>query len=284
MNVPEGIVDAHVHYWNPSLLPYGWLKELPSLNRPFTPEDYSTASAHAGVGKIVFVESGCDASRALDEVDWVTSLALRESRISAIVASAPIELGTGVREHLTRLSKRPLVKGVRRLLQGEAEADYCLNPGFLQGTGLLEEFGFSMDLCIRHDQLAAVTELVRQFPGVSFILDHFGKPPVKKGELEPWHSQLREFAKLPNVTCKVSGLTTEADWECWTAADLKPYFDTVLESFGADRVIFAGDWPVCTLATEYQRWVSTVAELTSSLPAEDAVKLFRSNAERIYRI
>jgi L-fuconolactonase len=284
MNVPEGIVDAHVHYWNPSLLPYGWLKELPSLNRPFTPEDYSTASAHAGVGKIVFVESGCDASRALDEVDWVTSLALRESRISAIVASAPIELGTGVREHLTCLAERPLVKGVRRLLQGEAESDYCLRPGFLEGMGLLEEFGFTMDLCIRHEQLAAVTELVRQFPGVSFILDHFGKPPVKKGELEPWHSQLRKFAKLPNVTCKVSGLTTEADWEYWTAADLKPYFDTVMESFGADRVIFAGDWPVCTLATEYQRWVSTVAELISYLPTEDAVKLFRSNAERIYRI
>lgn len=284
MNVPKGIVDAHVHYWDPSLLPYGWLKELPSLNRPFTPEDYSTASAHAGVGKIVFVESGCDASRALDEVDWVTSLALREPRISAIVANAPIELGTGVREHLTRLAERPLVKGVRRLLQGEAESDYCLRPGFLEGMGLLEEFGFTMDLCIRHEQLAAATELVRQFPGVSFILDHFGKPPVKKGELEPWHSQLREFAKLPNVTCKVSGLTTEADWECWTAADLKPYFDTVMESFGADRVIFAGDWPVCTLATEYQHWVSTVAELISYLPTEDAVKLFRSNAERIYRI
>ena len=284
MNLPNGIVDAHVHYWDPSLLPYGWLKELPSLNRPFTPEDYSTASAHAGVGKIVFVESGCDASGALDEVDWVTSLALRETRISAIIANAPLELGNGIKAHLSRLAKRPLVKGVRRLLQGEHKTDYCLMPGFLEGMCLLEEFGFTMDLCIRHEQLAAVTELVRQFPGVSFILDHFGKPPVKKGELEPWHSQLREFAKLPNVTCKVSGLTTEADWECWTAVDLKPYFDTVLESFGADRVIFAGDWPVCTLATEYQRWVSTVAELTSSLSAEDAVKLFRSNAERIYRI
>ena len=140
------------------------------------------------------------------------------------------------------------------------------------------------ELCIRHDQLVGVTDLARKFLGVLFILDHFGKPPVKQGELEPWSSQLRQLARLPNVSCKVSGLTTEADWEQWTAADLKPYFETVLESFGPNRVIFAGDWPVCTLATEYQRWVGTVAELTSLLSAEDSAKLFCSNAERIYRI
>jgi L-fuconolactonase len=284
MKLPEGIVDAHVHYWDPARLPYGWLKGLPSLDRSFMPEDFSMASAGAGISKIVFVESGCDAPRALDEVDWVTTLAQREPRIRAIVANAPLELGNGVREHLTRLAERPLVKGVRRLLQGEPEADYCLKPGFLEGTGLLEGFGFSMDLCIHHNQLVAVTELVRKFPGIHFILDHFGKPLVKQGVMEPWLTQLRELADLPNISCKVSGLTTEADCENWTEIDLKPYFDAVLESFGAERVIFAGDWPVCTLAADYQRWVKTVAELTSSLSMEDSAKLFRSNAERIYRI
>jgi|APCry1669189070_1035195.scaffolds.fasta_scaffold09264_2 L-fuconolactonase len=284
MKLPEGLVDAHVHYWDPIILPYGWLKGLPFLDRPFVPQDYSAVSAQAGVVKIVFVESGCDPSRALDEVDWVVSLALHEPRIRAVVANAPVELGGGVRDHLMRLAERPLVKGVRRLLQGEREVDYCLSPGFIEGVRLLKGFGFSMDLCIRHEQLAPATELAAKVPGVHFILDHFGKPPVKQGALEPWRSQLRELAGLPNVSCKVSGLTTEADWERWTAADLKPYFDAVIESFGPDRVIFGGDWPVCTLATEYQRWVGAVAELTSSLSAEDSAKLFRSNAERIYRI
>lgn len=279
-----GIVDAHVHYWDTSLLCYDWLEDLPALNRSFLPRDFSEASAKADVSKIIFVESGCDPSQGLEEVDWVNSLTLQEPRIRGIVAHAPLESGSLANERLMRLADRPLVKGVRRLLQGEKEADYCLRREFLEGVALLPGFGFSMDLCIRHEQLAAVTQLAAKVPDVRFILDHFGKPPVRRGELEPWRSQLREFAKLPNVNCKLSGLTTEADWEKWTTADLKPYFETVLESFGPDRVIFAGDWPVCTLATGYGRWVDTVAELTAFLSTEDTGKLFRSNAERIYRV
>ena len=284
MNLPDGLVDAHVHYWDPSLLPYGWLKELPSLDRSFLQADYAAASCGSGVSKIVFVEGGCDPDRSLDEVDWVRSLADHEPRIRAVVAYAPLEAGRGVRDHLMHLAQRPLVRGVRRPLQGEAEDGFCLRPGFVEGVGLLEEHGFTMDLCIRHVQLADVTELAAMVPGVHFILDHFGKPPVKNGGLEPWRSQLGKLAQLPNVSCKISGLTTEADWSRWRPSSLKPYFDTVIESFGPDRLIYAGDWPVCTLATGYQRWVETVAELTASLPAADAEKLFRSNAERVYRI
>jgi L-fuconolactonase len=281
---PEALVDAHVHYWDPALRPYEWLGELPSLNRLFLPRDFSEATEGCAVSKIVFVESGCQSSFSLDEVDWVASLALTDNRISGIVANAPLEEGTGVREHLIRLAARPLVRGVRRLLQGESDVDFCLRAGFLVGVRLLKDFGFTMDLCIRHEQLPSVTELATKVPEVQFILDHFGKPPVKRGETEPWRSRLRTMASLPNVSCKVSGLTTEADWEQWTAADLKPYFDAVMDSFGPDRIVFAGDWPVCTLATDYRRWVETVSELTSSLSAEDSAKLFRLNAERIYRI
>lgn len=281
---PTNITDAHVHYWDPSLRPYGWLGELHSLNKPFLPADFSKATGGIGISRIIFVESGCDASHAIDEVDWVSSLAVGDSRIAGIVANAPLELGSGVRNHLIRLAERPLVKGVRRLLQGEIDPDFCLRTGFLEGVAMLQEFGFTMDLCIRHEQLPSAIRLAAEVPQVQFILDHFGKPPVKQGKAEPWEYLVREFAALPNVACKVSGLTTEADWERWTPADLKPYFDTVLDYFGADRIIFAGDWPVCTLATEYQRWVQTVSELTASLSAEDSAKLFNSNAERIYRI
>ncbi len=284
MKISGGIVDAHVHYWNPGLLTYSWLKELPSLDRPFLPQDYSEVSKLADVRKMIFVESGCDPSQSLAEVEWASSLSLEDSRISGIVAHAPLEQGEAVRQHLSQLSARPLVKGVRRLLQGESEVDFCLNPDFITGVRLLKEFNFSMDLCIRHEQLASVTGLVRKVPGVDFVLDHFGKPPVKAGALEPWRSQLRMLAGLPNVSCKVSGLATEAEWQTWRPSDLKPYFETVLEFFGTDRVIFGGDWPVCTLASEYRRWLDTVLELTDSLSATACRKLFHSNAARTYHL
>ncbi len=284
MNLPETIVDSHVHLWNPAELRLAWLDGLPALNRAFLPEDFTRTSAATNVGKMIFVECGVEPSQSLTEVDWASAVAKTETRLRGIVAQAPLELGADVREHLVQLSHRPLVKGVRRILQGERDTEFCLRPEFIAGVKLLADFGFSFDVCIRHEQLPAVTELVRRVPNVTFILDHFGKPPVKAGENEPWATQLKALAKLPNVSCKISGLTTEGDWKNWQSEHLKPYFDTTLEAFGFDRVLYGGDWPVCTLATEYQGWVNTVLEMTASASQAEREQLFKTNAERIYHV
>jgi len=279
-----GIVDSHVHFWNPQAFRYPWLDDLPVLNRAFLPETFSQASAGAGVAKMVFVECGREVSESLQEVDWVSGLAKADPRLCAIVAHASLENGSAARAELDSLAGRPLVKGVRRLLQGEPEAGFCLWDGFVAGVKLLAEYAFTFDLCIRHDQLRAVTELVRRVPEVNFVLDHFGKPPVREATVEPWAADLKALGKLSNVSCKISGLTTEADWAIWSPAELRPYFDTVLEAFGFDRILFGGDWPVCTLATDYQRWIETVAGFVDEASPDERDKLFRSNAERIYRI
>ena len=284
MNPIDAILDSHVHLWNPGALQYAWLGGLPMLNRAMLLEEFAAASAGRKVAKMIFVECGCDVSQALEEVDWVCALAKYEPRLQGVVAQAPVELGAAVRAHLQQLSARSLVKGVRRLLQGESEVAFCLRPDFVAGVRLLADFQFTFDLCIGHEQLPAVTELARRVPEVQFVLDHFGKPPVKAGQLEPWATQLRALAQLPNVACKISGLTTEADWTNWRPEHLRPYFDTALEAFGPDRVLFGGDWPVCTLATDYSRWVDAVLTLTATASAEDRRKLFQSSAERIYRI
>jgi L-fuconolactonase len=281
--IPKSLVDSHVHYWDPSRLPYGWLGDIPSLNKPFLPSDH-TACAGTDVRRIIVVEAGCDPDRALDEAVWLSSLAEEDPRIAGVVAQAPLEQGVGVTAHLDQLSAIPLVRGVRRLLQGEADPGFCLDSGFIAGVALLEKYGFTMDLCIRHEQLPAVTELVTRVPGVHFILDHCGKPPVKSGALDPWRECIGALACLPNVSCKLSGLATEADWESWKTSDLHPYVRAVLENFGPERVIFGGDWPVCTLATGYRQWVETVGELTSTLSERDTAIIFHSNAERIYRL
>ena len=284
MKPVANIVDSHVHVWDPARLPYPWLDSLPELNRAFLPADFAVASANAGMTKMIFVECGCDPSQNMAEVDWISTLARSEPRLCGVVAHVPVESGAAIAAHLEQLAAWPLVRGVRRLLQGERDPEFCLHSDFVDGVKRLAAFQFTFDICIRHEQLPAVTELVRRAPEIQFILDHCGKPPVRTGKIEPWATTLRALAALPNVCCKISGLATEADWKDWRTGDLKPYVDTVLESFGFDRVLFGGDWPVCTLATTYQRWLETVWELTSSASAAHRAKIFQTNAERIYRV
>ena len=278
------IVDAHVHLWNPAQLRYAWLDGLPTLNRAFLPEDFAAASAGANVCKIIFVESGCEPVQGLAEANWISDLAKAEPRMKGVVANAPLEKGGCVRADLEKLAANPLVKGVRRNLQGERDSEFCLRPEFLAGVELLAGSGFTFDLCIRHDQLRAAAELVRRVPQVNFVLDHFGKPDVRGKKTEPWAADLKTLAASPNVVCKMSGLTTEANWKNWQAADLRFYFERALECFGFDCILFGGDWPVATLATSYQRWLETVQDYFSFATEIDRIKLFQTNAERIYRV
>jgi L-fuconolactonase len=280
----SSIVDSHVHLWNPAQFRYAWLDGLPALNRAFLPADFSTASASADVRKMIFVECGCEPTQSLAEVNWISSLAECEPRLKGIVAHASLENGAATRAELQELAKRKLVKGVRRNLQGERDAQFCLRPNFITGMKLLAEFGFTFDLCIRHDQLPMAAGLVRSLPQVTFVLDHFGKPDVRGKKAEPWAADLKVFAGMSNVVCKISGLTTEADWKNWQPDDLKCYFETVVEVFGFDRLLFGGDWPVATLATSYIRWLETVQKYISFATETDQIKVFQTNAERIYRV
>lgn len=278
------IVDSHVHLWNPAQFRYSWLDGLPALDRAFLPRDFSLASAKTDVRKIIFVECDCGPAQNLAEIDWVSDFANKEPRLKGAVVYAPVEKGEAIRADLEMLAGRPLVKGVRRNLQGEREVQFGLRPEFIAGVKVLAEFGFTFDLCIRHEQMRSVAELVKRAPQVTFVLDHFGKPDVRGNKIEPWAKNLKTLAALPNVVCKISGLTTEADWENWQPDDLKYYFETALECFGFDRILFGGDWPVATLATSYIRWLETVQNYFSFATETDQIKLFQTNAERIYRV
>jgi L-fuconolactonase len=278
------LVDSHVHLWNPAQFRYAWLDHWPALNRVFLPADFAVASAGVNANKLIFVESGCELAQSLAEVDWVAGLAKVEPRLQGIIAHAPLEKGEAVRSELEKLASRPLVKGVRRNLQGEQELAFCLRPEFIGGIRLLANFGFTFDLCVRHEKLHIAAELARRVPQVAFVLDHFGKPDVRSKQTGSWAADLKVLAARPNVACKISGLTTEADWNHWQPSDLKFYFGWALECFGFDRVLFGGDWPVATLATSYERWVQTVQDSLSFVRDVDQIKLFQTNAERIYRV
>ncbi len=278
------LVDTHLHIWDLGRLRYPWLSSVPLLNRNHLIEDFRRACGSVQVAKMVLVQCECDPALSPAEADWVTEVARTEPRLRGIVAQAPLEKGDAVNAALARLAANPLVKGVRRLIQSEADDAFCVRPDFVRGVQALHAHGLSFDICIFHRQLGNAIKLVRQCPDVSFVLDHIGKPDIKAGQLDPWRAELRELAKLENVSCKLSGLVTEADFAQWKPADLKPYIDHVVECFGFARVMFGGDWPVSTQASDYPRWVATLDDALHGCSTDELQRLYVRNAEAFYRV
>jgi len=287
--MPLAVVDSHIHFWDPARIAYPWHSGAPAIARPHLPADLM-AEARANpdveidIQGIVFVEADCRADQRLDEAAWVAELAAQEPRIQAIVASAALEEGPdAVRLQLDALTRLPLVRGIRRLIQSEAPG-FCTQPAFVEAVQSLTDYGLRFDICIRHYQMEDAIRLVEQCPDVSFVLDHFGKPAVKEGLFEPWATHLQALASFPNVQCKLSGLATEADHDNWTREQLRPYIDHAIAAFGIDRVFYGGDWPVAKLAIAYTTWIATLDWATAHLGEEAQQRIFSTNARRFYGI
>ncbi len=278
------IVDSHVHIFDPANLSYPEISQVESLRRAFLPVDYRAACGDVEVGEFVFLEVAVADHQCIDEALWVQDQAKVDPRIKAIVANLPLEGGAAIEGDLARLAEIPLVRGVRRLIQSQPDPQFCLKPSFIEGVNLLPKYGFSFDICIYHPQFANALTFARQCPDVAFVLDHIGKPGIKAGEMEPWRSHMRALAEMPNVMCKISGVATEADHATWTEDDLRPYIDHAIETFGFDRVMFGGDWPVATLAIDYPRWVGIVENAVAGCSQDELRKLFRDNARSFYRL
>jgi L-fuconolactonase len=278
------LVDTHLHIWDLKRLRYPWLVNVPMLNRDHLIDDYRRACGPVQVAKMVFLQCEADFAQFQEEADWVTEVARIDPRIRGIVPWAPLEKGDGAEAALARLASNSLIKGIRRIIQFEADPEFCLKPDFVRGVQLLPRHGLSFDLCVNHTQLANTLKLVRQCPNVKFVMDHIAKPDIKGGRLDPWRADMRELAQIPNVWCKMSGLATEADHQKWTAADLRPYIDHVMDCFGFGRVMFGGDWPVATQANEYPRWVATLDEALKGASPDELHQLYVRNAETFYRV
>ncbi len=279
------IIDSHLHLWDPARFRMRWVEGNPTLERPYGVADYREHTAGLDIEAMVYLQVDVDPAYALLEARWVVERAAEDPRIRAMVPWAPLEDGDRARSVLDALvATSPLVKGIRRLLQGEPDPEFCLRPDFVRGVQLLAEYGLSFDLCIHHPQFPGIIRLVERCPEVAFVLDHIGKPDIAGRVLDPWREQIAALASFPNVMCKVSGMVTEADKERWTRDDLAPYVEHVLAVFGEDRVMFGGDWPVALLASSYRRWVETLDALTAGLSPEAKRKLWAENARRFYRL
>ena len=278
------IIDAHVHLADPKRFGYAWTQHAPSLNRTVLPADLFKAAAPVQIEKFVFVEVDVDMPQHVAEAEWIDGLAKAEPRLAGMVAALPLEQGKAVEAELETIATLKTARGIRRLIQNQADPDFCIQPKFIEGLKLLPRHDLVFDICVFHRHMPNVLKMVRQCPDVRFVLDHIGKPGIKDGISEPWRQHMKELAALPNVICKISGVSTEADHQNWTREQLKPYIAHAIDAFGFDRCMFGGDWHVLELAGTYPQWVSVVDWVVEGATAEEKRKLFRETAIRTYRL
>jgi L-fuconolactonase len=278
------IIDSHVHLLDPKRFGYSWTKNAPSLDRRALPADFIAAAAPVEIDRFVFVEVDVDFPQHLDEATWVAGLAQSDRRLAGMVAALPLERGKAIEPELDKLRQNKILRAVRRLIQTQPDADFCIRPDFIAGLKLLALHDLAFDICILHHQMPNVIKMVRQCPEVRFVLDHIGKPGIKAGISDPWRQHLKELAVLPNVHCKISGVATEADHANWTREQLRPYIAHAIETFGFDRVMYGGDWHVLELAGPYPQWVEIVDWVVEDATVEEKRKLFRDNAISFYRL
>ncbi|HEX7106029.1 MAG TPA: amidohydrolase family protein [Acidothermaceae bacterium] len=278
------IVDAHHHLWDLRQHPQTWINPATeaAINRNFVVEDLKAAITPVEVIGTVVVQSIADA----DETTHLLERAADSNGlIAGVVGWADLtssDLDERVSEWLERPDADRLV-GFRHLVQSEQDDEWLLREDVRRGLAVVTRHGLTYDLLVKMPQLPAAVEIVRRCPETRFVLNHLAKPLFRTGDLDEWERLIRELAASPNVCAKVSGLVTEATSGEWTVDTFQRAVDVALEAFGADRLMFGSDWPVCLLEADY----AAVVELADRLLAGQVTdaecrKIFVDNAVEFY--
>jgi L-fuconolactonase len=284
------IVDTHLHVWDHSRLKYSAFEKSSLFSKDYHVEDYQSDCGDVEVEAMVFLECYADftpeGGQYIEEVRFVEDEAKRDPRIRGIVPMAPLEKGAGAEAVLAEMAENhPSVKGIRRIVEFDADPRaLTLSGDFIAGVNLLEKFGYHFEINVNHTQMDIVREFVRRIPHVPMILDHCGKPGIAEGAIAQYRDDVRELSRHPNLWIKLSDLPVEADHVNWTEDDLRPYIDATIESFGIERTIYAGDYPICLQATTLPQWVDVLDRALAGLSEADLRKFYRDNANDFYRL
>ena len=270
-------IDAHQHFWRYEPERDAWItEEMSVLRRDFLPDELEAVLQGSRIDGTVAVQ----ADQSERETEFLLALAERHPFIRGVVGWVDLR-STELRNRLEHFCAFDRFRGVRHIAQAEPD-DFLTRDDVVHGIGLLREVGLTYDILVYAHQLPAAVALVRRLPEQPFVVDHIAKPRIREGGIRPWAEQMRELAGCPNVWCKVSGLVPEADWARWRPDDLRPYLDVVFDAFGAGRLMFGSDWPVCLLAADYSRVVELIDSYAAQLPADQRDDLFGGSAVRFY--
>jgi L-fuconolactonase len=280
------IVDTHQHLWDLDRFHLAWVSGAPSLNRSFLLKDYAEATAGLGVEKTIYMEVDLDPAQQVQEAEFVIETCQRDDNpmVAGVISGRPAS--PGFKEYITRYKGSPYIKGVRQVLHAATTPPgFCLQPEFVKSMQLLGELDMSFDLCLRAAELTDGAKLIDRCPHTRFILDHCGNANVQQPEARgDWERAISEVAQRKHVVCKVSGIVASAKPGAWKPEDLEPYVRHVIQSFGWDRVMFGGDWPVCTNAATYRQWVEALRWIVRDESLENRRKLFHDNAVKFYGV
>ena len=272
-------IDAHHHCWRYSPEEYDWINyDMRAIRRDYLPTDLTPHLTAAGLDGTVLVQ----ARQTLVETNALLAHARQHSFIKGVVGWVPL-IDPQVARLLEQFQSEPKLKGVRHVLQGEPDS-YMANPAFDAGLKAVAARGLRYDLLVKAPQLPAAIQLVDRHPTLSFVLDHIAKPAIAGAPPPEWRKQITELARRPHVCCKFSGVVTEVLGYAWTPQLLRPYFDVVLNAFGASRLMFGSDWPVCLVASDYVRWYHFVEQCTAALTPAERLGILGGTATRFYRL
>lgn len=286
VNVP--ICDTHLHLWDLKKFKLPWLSGdgVQSINRSFVMKDYKEATAGLELARAVYMEVNVHSDDQVGEAEYVLDLCKRDDNPmeGAVIGGSP--QSGDFSGYIKKVAGSDYIKGVRTVLHDpDREEGMCLKPQFVENVQMLGKLGKRFDLCMRPGELLDGAKLADKCPKTNFILDHCGNLSVQNkdaGLRARWEKGVRELAARPNVMCKISGIIVTADRDNWTAADLAPNINFCMDTFGEDRIMFAGDWPVCTLTAPYKSWAGALQEIVKDRSKSFQKKLFHDNAVRFY--
>lgn len=273
------MIDTHVHFWNYDKVKDAWITDdMKILQRDFLPQHLKSELDQNGIEGIIAVQ----ADQSENETKFLLELAKKNPEIKGIVGWVDLQ-NENIENKLLYYSQSSIIKGFRHIVQAEPSG-FLKGERFQNGIKLLKSFDFTYDVLIYENQLKEAIEFVNKFPEQKFIIDHCAKPGIKNKSINTWKEGMQEISQNKKVYCKLSGLTTEANWNTWKEKDFYPYFDVVFECFGTDRLLFGSDWPVVLVSGTYTKWKNLLKNYMHDFSEEEKREFFAKNAIEFYSL
>ena len=272
-------IDAHQHFWQYNPQRDRWInEEMSMLKHDFLPENLLPVLQQHQFDGCVAVQA--DSSE--KETTFLLELAEDNAFIKGVVGWLDL-CNENIDVRLNHFSKYKKLKGLRHIVQAEPDG-FMLQKEFQHGISALEKYDFTYDILIFPHQLEEAIELVSKFSKQKFILNHCAKPYIKDNKINIWKKNLEKLARFKNVACKVSGLTTEANWNSWNQKEIQPYLDVVFKAFENDRLLFGSDWPVSLLAGNYTETVGFIENYIQQFSKTEQQQIIGLNAINWYNL